>query len=169
MLNATIMANSNQWKHYSAHEPLVIDRLVTAPGLDIDNLLVGVAVGSLEELIETQNRRRHHANFLIEKVHTLKKWNASGFEQKVQAKRGTGFTMTTTPHQPIVEPAAASPVGADGPLGARGADAQGQPGIRGKLTKQELLEVLRKQASVAQTQPQTSWQVMHPTNWQEGL
>ena len=100
------MASSNQWKHYSVHESLIIDRIVLAPGVDIDNLLVGVDFGSVEDLIETQNRRRHHQNFLIEKVYTLKKWNTSGFEQKINAKRGTGFTMTTTPHQPIVEPEA---------------------------------------------------------------
>jgi len=60
VLNATIMASSNQWKHYSAHESLVIDRIVMTPGLDVDNLLVGVNLGSVEDLIETQNRRRHH-------------------------------------------------------------------------------------------------------------
>ena len=165
VLNATIMANSNQWKHYSAHEPLIIDRLVTAPGVDMDNLLVGVGVGSLEELIGTQNRRKHHSNFLIEKVHSLKKWNASGFEKKINAKRGAGFTVTTTPHQPIVEPEAASSVGSDELLGALGIDAHDQTGIRGKLSKEELVELLRKHAPIAEAKPETSWQVMHSKNW----
>jgi len=106
---------------------------------------------------------------LIEKVHTLKKWNASGFEQKINAKRGTGFTMTTTPHQPIVEPEAASSLEADEILGALGIDAQEQIGTGSKLTKQELLELLRKHAPVAATKPRTSWQLMHAQNWQDSL
>ena len=73
--------------------------------------------------------------------------------------------MTTTPHQPIVEPEATSSFEADEILGALRIETQEQAGIRIKPTKQELLELLRKHAPVVETEPKTSWQVMHSRNW----
>ena len=103
VLNATLMASSNQWKHYSPHESLIVDRLVLAPGLDIDNLLTGVDIRSEESLIDIQNKRKHHQNFLIERAYTLKKWGTSGFEHKTHSKKGTGVTLVATPQSAIAE------------------------------------------------------------------
>lgn len=52
VLQAQVLASSILWKHYQPHETLIIDLLVIPPGVDFDNLLVGVDMGSEELMIK---------------------------------------------------------------------------------------------------------------------
>ena len=99
VLQAQVLASSILWKHYQPHETLLIDMLVIPPGMDFDNLLVGVDMGSEELMIKQQLARKHHQNYLIEKTYNLKKLTPSGLlEKRTHNKKDPGYQVLTTAH-----------------------------------------------------------------------
>jgi len=49
VLDISTLSNNLVWKQYLPAETLVVDKLIIPPGMDLDNLFVGVG-GSYEEL-----------------------------------------------------------------------------------------------------------------------
>lgn len=93
------------WKYYQPPETVVIDKLVIPPGLDMDNFLFGVNLKSEELLIQEQNARPHHVNYLYEKTFHLRKMTPSGtFEKRMPSRKDAGYTLAATAHEKIEVP-----------------------------------------------------------------
>jgi len=52
VMTAFVQAFSNQWKMYTPKDDLIVDQLIFPPGMDIDNLLLGIDMNSEESMIQ---------------------------------------------------------------------------------------------------------------------
>ena len=95
VLNATVVANTEQWKQYSPQDFLILDKLVIPPGMAMDSLLLQVDMQSEEYYMTLQNLRAGPDDHLAEKTHTVRKPSDLG---KTPDPKDKGYTLAATPH-----------------------------------------------------------------------